>query len=38
MEKFQSFFEKRAGQEFYTLAATPRPQAAVQQTDLFAGL
>ena len=38
MEKFQSFFEKRAGQEFYTLAATPEPQAAVQQTDLFAGL
>jgi LmbE family N-acetylglucosaminyl deacetylase len=38
MEKFQSFFEKRAGQEFYTLANTPRPQAAEQQTDLFAGL
>jgi LmbE family N-acetylglucosaminyl deacetylase len=38
MEKFQSFFEQRAGQEFYTLAATPEPQAAVQQTDLFAGL
>ena len=38
MEKFQSFFEKRVGQEFYTLAATPHPQAAVQETDLFAGL
>jgi LmbE family N-acetylglucosaminyl deacetylase len=38
MEKFQSFFEKRAGQEFYTLAATPKPQASLQQTDLFAGL
>jgi LmbE family N-acetylglucosaminyl deacetylase len=38
MEKFQSFFEKRVGQEFYTLAATPEPQAAVQTTDLFAGL
>jgi LmbE family N-acetylglucosaminyl deacetylase len=38
MEKFQSFFEKRAGEEFYTLAATPKPQAAVHQTDLFAGL
>jgi LmbE family N-acetylglucosaminyl deacetylase len=37
MEKFQSFFEKRAGQEFYTLVATPQPQATVQQTDLFAG-
>jgi LmbE family N-acetylglucosaminyl deacetylase len=38
MEKFQSFFEKRAGQEFYTLVATPQTQAAVQQTDLFTGL
>jgi LmbE family N-acetylglucosaminyl deacetylase len=38
MEKFQSFFEERVGHEFYTLAATPEPQAAVQQTDLFAGL
>jgi len=38
MEEFQSFFEKRVGQEFYTLANTPRPQAAVQQNDLFAGL
>jgi LmbE family N-acetylglucosaminyl deacetylase len=38
MEKFQSYFEKRVGQEFYTLIATPEPQAAVQQTDLFAGL
>ena len=38
MEKFQSFFEKRASQEFYTLAATPKPQAAIQTNDLFAGL
>ncbi|HEX3572271.1 MAG TPA: PIG-L family deacetylase [Acidobacteriaceae bacterium] len=38
MEKFQSFFEKRAGQEVYTLAASPEPQAATQTTDLFAGL
>jgi LmbE family N-acetylglucosaminyl deacetylase len=38
MEKFQASFEKRAAQEFYTLAATPEPQAAVHQTDLFAGL
>ena len=38
MEKFQSFFEKRVGHEYYTLAATPKPQAAVQTTDLFAGL
>ena len=38
MEKFQSFFEKRVGQEFYTLAATPTPQPAAQATDLFAGL
>lgn len=38
MEKFQSFFEKRVGHEYYTLAATPQPQAATQATDLFAGL
>jgi LmbE family N-acetylglucosaminyl deacetylase len=38
MEKFQSFFEKRVGQEFYTLVATPEPRAAVQMTDLFEGL
>jgi hypothetical protein len=38
MERFQSFFEKRASQEHYTLAATPRPQAAAHITDLFAGL
>ena len=38
MEKFKSFFEKRAGQEVYTLAATPEPRAAEQTTDLFAGL
>jgi LmbE family N-acetylglucosaminyl deacetylase len=35
MEKFQSFFEQRAGKEVYTLAATPEPQAATQMTDLF---
>jgi LmbE family N-acetylglucosaminyl deacetylase len=38
MEKFQSFFEKRASEEFYTLAATPQPRPAVHATDLFAGL
>ena len=38
MEKFQSFFEGRAGQEVYTLAATPEPRPAEQTTDLFAGL
>jgi LmbE family N-acetylglucosaminyl deacetylase len=38
MEKFQSFFEKRVGQEFYTLAATPEPRPAVQMADLFEGL
>jgi LmbE family N-acetylglucosaminyl deacetylase len=38
MEKFQSYFEKRAGQEVYTLAASPQPGPAVQATDLFTGL
>jgi LmbE family N-acetylglucosaminyl deacetylase len=38
MEKFQSFFEKRAGEEVYTLAATPEPRPATHATDLFAGL
>ena len=38
MEKFQSFFEKRASHEYYTLAATPNPQPAVQETSLFTGL
>jgi LmbE family N-acetylglucosaminyl deacetylase len=38
MENFQASFEKRASEEFYTLAATPTPQAAIQQTSLFAGL
>jgi LmbE family N-acetylglucosaminyl deacetylase len=38
MEKFQSYFEKRAGKEVYTLAASPEPQPATQTTDLFAGL
>lgn len=38
MEKFQSYFEQRAGKEVYTLAASPEPQPAMQTTDLFAGL
>ena len=38
MEKFQSYFEKRAGKEVYTLAASPDPQPATQTTDFFAGL
>jgi hypothetical protein len=38
MEKFQSFFEKRAGQEVYTLVATPEPRPAEQMTSLLAGL
>lgn len=38
MEKFQSFFEQRAGQEVYALAASPEPQPATQTNDLFAGL
>jgi len=38
MERFQSYFEKRAGKEFYTLAATSHPQPAAHATDLFAGL
>jgi LmbE family N-acetylglucosaminyl deacetylase len=38
MEKFQSYFEKRAGQEVYTLAASPKPGPAVQMTNLFVGL
>jgi LmbE family N-acetylglucosaminyl deacetylase len=38
MDNFRSSFEKRAAQEFYTLAATPTPQPATQLTDLFAGL
>jgi len=38
MERFQSYFEKRVGQEHYVLAATPLPQPAVQMTDLFDGL
>jgi LmbE family N-acetylglucosaminyl deacetylase len=38
MEKFESFFEKYAGQEFYTLAATPEPRPAEHASDLFAGL
>jgi LmbE family N-acetylglucosaminyl deacetylase len=38
MEKFQSYFEQRAGKEVYTLAASPEPQPATQSTDLFAGI
>lgn len=38
MERFQSYFEKRAGQEVYTLAASPNPRPAVQVTSLFADL
>jgi LmbE family N-acetylglucosaminyl deacetylase len=38
MEKFESFFERFGHQEFYSLAASPEPQAAAQATDLFAGL
>ena len=38
MEKFQSFFEKRAAEEHYTLVATPNPQPAIHTTDLIAGL
>jgi hypothetical protein len=38
MDRFRSFFEKRASTEHYTLAATPHPQPAQQSTDLFAGL
>ena len=38
MERFQGFFEKRASQEHYTLAATPTTQPAEHATDLFAGL
>ena len=38
MEKFQSFFEQRAGKEVYTLAATPQPRPAQQMTSLFEGM
>jgi LmbE family N-acetylglucosaminyl deacetylase len=38
MEKFQGYFEQHVGQEVYTLIATPKPQAAIQMTDLFEGL
>ncbi|MGA1984393.1 MAG: PIG-L family deacetylase [Acidobacteriaceae bacterium] len=38
LEKFQGYFEQHVGQEVYTLMATPKPQAAVQMTDLFEGL
>ena len=38
MEKFHSFFEQRSNQENYALAATPKPQPAIQLTGLFDGL
>jgi LmbE family N-acetylglucosaminyl deacetylase len=38
MDKFQSYFEQRAGEEVYTLANTPTPQPAAHTNDLFAGL
>jgi LmbE family N-acetylglucosaminyl deacetylase len=38
MVRFQGFFEQRASQEHYMLAATPDPQPAAHTTDLFAGL
>jgi LmbE family N-acetylglucosaminyl deacetylase len=38
MDNFKADFEKRAAQEFYTLAATPEPLPAVQMTGLFEGL
>ena len=38
MERFQGFFEKRASQEHYMLAATPTTRPAEHSTDLFAGL
>jgi LmbE family N-acetylglucosaminyl deacetylase len=37
-EKTKLFFEKHGAEEFYTLVATPEPQPARQQTDLFEGL
>jgi LmbE family N-acetylglucosaminyl deacetylase len=38
MDKFESYFRKRAGLEVYTLANSPSPGPAVQATDLFSGL
>jgi hypothetical protein len=38
MERTKEFFEKHGAEEFYTLVATAEPQAAHQETDLFAGL
>ena len=38
MDKFESYFKKRAGLEVYTLANSPSPGPAVQATDLFSGL
>jgi LmbE family N-acetylglucosaminyl deacetylase len=38
MEKTKEFFERYGAEEFYALVATPDPQPAGQETDLFAGL
>ena len=38
MDQFRASFEKRARVEYYTLAASPNPQPATHQTDLFTGL
>ncbi len=38
VEKTKEMFATRGEFEFYTLAASPEPQAAEQATDLFAGL
>jgi LmbE family N-acetylglucosaminyl deacetylase len=38
MEKTKDVFAKYGGEEFYSLAATTKPQAARQSTDLFEGL
>ena len=38
VEQTKEMFAKHGGTEFYTLAASAEPQAAVQMTDLFAGL
>jgi LmbE family N-acetylglucosaminyl deacetylase len=38
MEKTKEMFERYGAEEFYALVATPDPQPARQETDLFAGL
>jgi LmbE family N-acetylglucosaminyl deacetylase len=38
MEKTKEMFERYGAEEFYVLVATPDPQPARQETDLFAGL